>query len=838
MPTAATTRRILLGGLLLACAAGAGRGQGLSPLPAGAVARLGEPRFYHGAMITWIAYSPDGRFLASADRVRRRAGWIRVFDAETGRQLCRIRDEKQQGFWCLTFADGGDTLISLGGDGSVTGWDPQTGRRKWTGEYRSAGSGRIDAAHDADLMVHGNLRESMLWGLEDHAVARKYGRGDLVAISADGGVVALAAASGSISGVRIIEPRTGRPLKILGPSGDGISDLVLSADGQRVAASIPAEGIRVWQADTGKQELAIDSKRVVSLAISADGRRLASVSRAGSMDLWDLRTGERTHTIRLDSSGPVVRAAFSPDGQTVAAGAGSWIRRWSVTTGAERRGGPGHAGSVVDVAFSPDGSRLASGSTDGTVRLWGLPGGEAHQRIDAHEQPVSAVAFAPGGGPLTTGSADGTVRLWTPDADPLGVADEAFVPVLLGFSADGAWLRGVSPDGEVRAWPVRAEALAPSTGGGQNAGGGPTWRRRRAARGRISSVAFGPRGRLLALTEGHRVSVWDLRGGHQQASLVTRGVPAPRDCAIGPFEQYVVTTSGVELSVIEILTEREVLSIPSARPNPQAASVACAPVRAGEGTGRLFAVSDADGAVMLYDLATAAEVYRWTGHDGPVRTLAFGPAGRLLASGGDDGTVLVWNTASASLPPVPAAAGQSAGLPGRGAVAADSTSLELLWDRLASLKGREAFDAGWALVAAGDTSAEFLSRKLRATPALDPPRVEELIGQLADPRWARREQAQTDLATLGMQAEPALQAALARSDSMEVRMRIEALLDGIRSTSRLPGETVRLARAVHVLERIGGPRAVAVLTELAAGAPAALQTRQAALALGRMEDRP
>ena len=83
--------------------------------------------------------------------------------------------------------------------------------------------------------------------------------------------------------------------------------------------------------------------------------------------------------------------------------------------------------------------------------------------------------------------------------------------------------------------------------------------------------------------------------------------------------------------------------------------------------------------------------------------------------------------------------------------------------------------------------------------------------------------------------EPALTEALRRPPSLEVRRRVEGLLERLRG-ERLhpPAERLRAARAVEVLERIGDRAARRHLAALAAGAPQAQLTIEAKSALERL----
>jgi hypothetical protein len=236
--------------------------------------------------------------------------------------------------------------------------------------------------------------------------------------------------------------------------------------------------------------------------------------------------------------------------------------------------------------------------------------------------------------------------------------------------------------------------------------------------------------------------------------------------------------------------------------------------------GRTLATAGMDGAVRLWDLPACREIGRLEGHRGWALTVAFSPDGAQLVSGGLDTTGLVWDVRRFTKRPVQAAALTEA-------------ELAACWEDLGAGAAR-AYRAFDRLLSSPERAAAFLGGRLKPAAGAAARRVAALIAGLGSEQFKDREQATRDLEKLGEVALPALRQALAGGPPLEVKRRLEVLLEKMEGAS-LPPELLRQVRAVEVLEGVGTPAARRLLERLAAGAPAARLTREAAAALRRVK---
>lgn len=771
------------------------------PLPEGALARLGTVRWRH-PRVRAVAFSFDGKRLASGGA----DGVVRIWDAATGEPLHALAGHKG---WVasLAFSPDGKWLVSaIDRRETLRLWETTNGRlvRSW-----NAQSGVLSVTFTADskrVCAGGEDGSVRFWDVTDGTMVRSSeGHGGMVkalAISANGKTAAVGDKDGTL---RTWELETGKLIRSWKAAKEEIRVVALSPDGKFVASGTGNE-VRVWEAATGR-EIGKGARIVEpghALAFSPDGKLIAS----GFVDfVWlsEVATGKKilsgSNRHGGANHGGAYALAFSPDGRTLASGGDDntlWL--WDTATGKRKPPIEGHHGGVHSIAFSPDGRILASVGEDAILRLWDTATRRLLHTCKGHGFSLLSVAFSPDGKVVASGSNDAhEIRLWEVST---GKTIHA-LKYRQGFSENIAF----SPDGKAlvseggregfRLWDVTT--------------GKPI--RDFVQKGGVSGVTFSPDGETIASVSSPEMSLalWRTATGKR----IRRWEGPDREVHVVVFSPVggVFATCGysARTRLWDAATGREIRVC-----GGPAESLAFSP------DGRVL-FSASGNVLQLWETASGQQIRRWKGHQGWNTSVAFSADGRTVASGNNDTTILLWD----AFPSGPARLKASP---------LQRRDLQTLWSDLASDAAR-AYAAIDLLSRQPQASIPFLQQRLPSIAPLKAGRLDSLIADLDSDVFAKREQAQRELARLGELALPALRRGIAGHPSAEQRRRMEHALKEAEETIASP-EYLRSIRAITVLERADTVTARELLSTLASGAPEARLTQEAKAALERLTKRP
>jgi hypothetical protein len=504
--------------------------------------------------------------------------------------------------------------------------------------------------------------------------------------------------------------------------------------------------------------------------------------------------------------------AFAPDGQTLAVG-GDVIRLLDWRTGNDKLPHLAQPVNMFSTVLTPDGRTVAT-AVKGAIQLWDATTGRPRQRLTAHADRVPDLHMLGAGRTLLSAGSDNTLRLWDLDTVKerrrLDAPKEGLIP--LAITADGATM-ACAPDDDC----IQLVDLAT---------GKPRSRLRLKTQS-LTGAAFAPDGRTLIVWHNDQTAaVWDL-ASHKEVRrfpfVAPSMVPPPavgNPSRVGVAYAACVSPDGRwlaygdqhdQLAIHELATGKVVRLVRNLRDG--AGTLAFSP------DSRSLAWSSwRQPAVHLLELASGKVRRRFDGHRGRVTSLAYAASGRTLVSSSQDATALVWDVQSSRAAP-------------RAALDRDAA-----WQALASDDAATAYTVMCRLVAAPDAAVALLRERLTPVPRPSAQRLAQLIADLDSQQFAVRDAARQELARWAETAVPACRAALASATSLELRRRLQGLLDEQRQEAATPGpDRLRLLRAVEVLELVGTAAGRALLQQLADGAAGATLTEEAKSSLQRLE---
>ena len=474
----------------------------------------------HADVISGIAFSPDGRRLASVGL----DGALRVWDAQKHVQILEIFDEPALSGQISTNADvepsrdaGSAFASSAAGAGSTkrpalrprapttAGGASIAGDTPKTVAFGADGREVITTWSDGTAKVWSVLPDDELTGLPAHQ-----GAINRLVFSPDGKLLATASADRTVALWELLDDHAPTGSENDGPFakelfrtsvGSGRFTVAFDRTGRSLATAervprkddsdVKRSRIVFWDITTGgvapsrkDSSIEIDEESIRAIAFyGKEGARRLVAAAGRSVYGWDLESRKRL--FRLAADAKLFALAVSPDDHLIAAECRVNDKRrfclWDATSGkrvlllsrlgedkeprddsddTDEDGASVHDGPVMDLAFANKGHWLVSASMDKTAKIWELDQRTLAGTLLGHNDAIMGVAVQPDSKMIAT-TGDDLVRLW--DSDRLvpapDVPDAAPGGYAIAFSPDGKHLVAGGRDGVLRVYTLDSARL-------------------------------------------------------------------------------------------------------------------------------------------------------------------------------------------------------------------------------------------------------------------------------------------------------------------------------------------------------------------------------------------
>lgn len=610
--------------LLLAAAPVAKEAPVSAPPPAvpELVATLGGARWLGDGEVSAVAWSPDGKLVASGGAEDKA---IALWDAASGARVGSLGPKTKP--TQLAFTPDGRLLLSANLYQADV-WD--VAARKLVSSQAGGGSVHHAAlTADGGTLATAGLNGLRLWALpsgKEIPLAGKVETSGPVAFSADGHLLAAAKTRG---GIALWDLGSGKAAKEAGKEHSAAlafaGDALLSGE---------AGALVVRDARTLRERAALRGHKgtLYGISVSRDGKAVATADNEGEARLWDLASGKALQTVKAE--GPFWSVAIAPDGSALAAaGRARQLKVWRGPAFALDGGDAAHADGVRALAFTPDGATLLSADSAGVLVEWDAKALTVRRRLSVEGSAIADLAmrpdgsqaivrgytrawrWTPGGAALEELALPGSGVTWSPDGKLLAVSDSSRIVSVV--DAKGTLLRTF---GEAQEHDGERQNLSSP-----------------------SATAFSPDAGQLAVARWDQpVTVWDVASGKRLRTLPgTLNVDWSSDGKLIAVDLGRVSKrmEKLELQVLDAATgtARYTVPYPGARFSPD---------------GRLLAAIDAGhtypkgavdpSAVVLLQASDGKGVARLSAEGHRPGAFAFSADGKTLATGGMDATVRIW----------------------------------------------------------------------------------------------------------------------------------------------------------------------------------------------------
>ncbi len=595
---------------------------------------------HHEGPITGLAVSNDGRVASTAaDKTLR----LWPLDPPAGKPTPPLVLPLPAAADAVAFrADGKHVAISMPGikSGDLRIFDSATGRLvQWleghAGEVRSleflsdgrtllsAGSDKVLRLADANVLSALDAHPGGVTGIAFHPAGN------------------LLITGGADKTLKLWNPATGQLVKALATLPEPVEALVINRAGTQLAAAW-ANSVRVWSIPDGKEVRTLPHGCAVhGVALSADGSRLVTAGADKLAHVWELATGRELAAFPHTGA---VRAVVCPssnndlvlsadDDHTIAVNQMNLARIIANDSPLQR------------LIALPNGQHFIAADDMGRVKFWNMAGNADRTFADTNK-PVRALAASRNGVLLAAGGEDQSIRLYSlPESRLLSTIAAPAAVRSLAFTADSQGLLGLCGESAVQSWNVAYQPGQPLA---------PEFGKPSQSYTAACDLASAPAVNHFYTAATTAVQVWRHAG---DAPTKVFAHPNLVDCvAFSPDGTQLATgCHDGRLRIFDVAKGQQLRDIAAHVAPPTAAAIYCL---AWTADGKRIVSGSYDRSLKLWNAADGKQLVEFKAHDDKkfprghrdgVYCLALSPDGNLLASGGGDRAIKIWNLADGSV---------------------------------------------------------------------------------------------------------------------------------------------------------------------------------------------
>lgn len=290
-----------------------------------------------------VAFSPDGKLLATCSGINDPNGMVTLWDLRSGMPLWQVKESS--GFRSVAFSPDGKELAAGNFNKTILLLEVSSGKTR--------------------IILKGHTDKI-----------------NSVAFSPDGKILA---SSGMDHTIKLWDMAGGKEKNTLKGHDEWVLSVAFSPDGRYLASAggTPLQPVdragtaRIWDVATGKMLHVLKGHQlaVEGVAFPPGGTFVATSSWDNTIKFWDLKSGKELKSLEGHAK-PVYTLDFHPQGHLLASGAAVWggpveaIRLWDPGSG-KALPGLGEISNVLHLCFSPDGQMLAAACAPvHQVQLW------------------------------------------------------------------------------------------------------------------------------------------------------------------------------------------------------------------------------------------------------------------------------------------------------------------------------------------------------------------------------------------------------------------------------------------------------------------------------------